>query len=146
MKKLFGFVLLIFIIGLLLFTYNRYTSRTIAKLKELDDVDRIELFKLNRNGDSVPLRTIDDTGQINSIIAIFEKLADNWYYEYPYPRGNISINFYTDSDLVTSIMLGSTEPKRKDRYFLSYFWGPTKFISENEYRELIFLLKLEANQ
>ncbi|MCL4297616.1 MAG: hypothetical protein KJ077_17885 [Anaerolineae bacterium] len=122
----------------------------------LHNINRIEIWGKNQNEkgewESYHFKTIEDLGQINSIVETFKTYADDWEYGqyYPYIPGRLTITFYAGKKPMTSIMIVSlTNTTRKNEqtstYFLSKEYGPAKPITEAEFRELIEILEVDEN-
>jgi hypothetical protein len=120
-------------------------SVEMREVKELGEIDKIEIYRVALNGKSYLVRSIDNSEQIELITKYVATFSDDWRFEYPYPRDDVSISFYDGNKLKTHIMIGTptSQENLTGKYFLGFFWGPTRFITETEFNELTKLLLID---
>ena len=127
---------------------------TVDELKMLTNVDQIEVFGKDQNGNGewaqYLIKTIDDPEQINSITEAFSAYPNNWKGVYPYLPGRLEVSFNEgDKRKVAITIVGLFSEDFADgkiSYFLSKeVPGIARPIEEAEFKELIRLLEVDED-
>ncbi len=138
--------LLLFAIGC---TPSQNKNATLDELKNLDGVNRIEIFH-RKDFKSVDyhVKTLDNPEDVNLAIQSFGSYANNWQSFHPYaPPGPLYVEFYSKNERKLGIMIGYTHNSSSGNtiFHLSQPYGLGKLLAQGEFEELMSTLKIDNN-
>lgn len=141
----------ILVLSLFLSACNVLTPRkvTLDELRGLDKVERIELYVFEKESDEKyyqphHIRSIKDSEQINQIVEILRKYADDWQHSgfgsLSPLLGPVQIVFHSKKGQETVIEIGYTSDTP---FFLRQYKGPGRYLSKAEFKELMKVLEID---
>lgn len=137
----------LFVVFVLLSVYCEYQSFTPSNLKNLDSVDRIDIFVVDKNRGKrncyVDFVQIENSEQINQITTSLKVYLDNWqdfgFGPLSSFSGPIQIGFYNQTEFKFGIEIGY----KGDKMYIKKPWDQGKYLTTKQFEEILELFQLE---